>query len=559
MKIRQETRRRMVPHTIDGRTHEVPETYTVDAPALPKDWDAIAIRVAVGLVLALTGIAVVWSTRSIGMLLGGGVGLAVGALFDLSWLVNLILEWLSRFDEKRRQFPRAMGWGLLVVTVGAIFWEGWEAGSIPLAVVGASVSLVAKILWMGIMLHINRDVSGADAAWVEAETSRANAQLAVAGVRKMTAVSDARAAMELLAAERIRAQVEALRPTAAIAEADTTPVLEAAAIDVPTRSGQTLADAVAGTMAGGKRMRSGQATAREVSQGPAGQAYLAAVADGWTLDEIMATVRALDPTAAPLQADDVVGDVAEEPVSNRSQLTLRRAVRACRADLDNVPAGGSPEVSDEAFEAIRAAVANGWTLDEIRATARTFAPTVAPLQAEEPAQPRTQLTLRRAVRACVEDMEGVSADGSAEVSDEAFDAIRAAVEDGWTEPEVYGVAWSEMRRIGSRPSAVRADVRLEDAFDLVTKADPAGTFRADTRPDMDDDETRDGRGGKRPSLLSDVRRMVAEGTTDTAYIVRALAARHNRTADDPRYRATVARYVRDSKDKTPEPSAGFYP
>lgn len=105
MKFLNEVRTRMVDRTIDGTTHQVPEPYTVRMPKLPRDKDTMALVGVSGLVLALTLVAIVWSTVSIGRLLGGGVGYAAGAVFDIAWLSVLVLEYLARFDPAKRSFP----------------------------------------------------------------------------------------------------------------------------------------------------------------------------------------------------------------------------------------------------------------------------------------------------------------------------------------------------------------------------------------------------------------------------------------------------------------------
>ncbi|MGI5197119.1 hypothetical protein ACQEVY_26410 [Streptomyces sp. CA-288835] len=204
MKLRTENRTRQVPHTIDGVTHDVPEHYAVALPVLPRDWDRVALRAAASLVLALTLISVIWSTYSIGVLLGRGIGFAAAVVFDLAWMVNILLEWLSRFDPAKRGFSKRLGWALLAATMGAILWHGLSLGSPALGVVGAAVSLFAKTLWFGVMRFIDRDLSEADAAWVQQEMSRANAALAVADVRRQVARAEDRAAAELVAAEQIR-------------------------------------------------------------------------------------------------------------------------------------------------------------------------------------------------------------------------------------------------------------------------------------------------------------------------------------------------------------------
>ena len=209
MRYKTEKRMRVISHGPEGQERALVENYTERVPRLPRDWDQIAIKVAAGLVLALTMIAVAWSTVSIGALLRGGIGYGAAALFDLAWIVNVCLEWLARYDKRKRRFSRILGWALLACTMGAIGWHGLLAGSVALAVVGAAVSLFAKTLWLGIMRHVDRELSDLDQQWVEQEISRANAQLAVSGVRRQVARAENRAAMELLAAERERSEFAA--------------------------------------------------------------------------------------------------------------------------------------------------------------------------------------------------------------------------------------------------------------------------------------------------------------------------------------------------------------
>ncbi|MEU5347778.1 hypothetical protein AB0H18_44475 [Streptomyces sp. NPDC020766] len=203
MKFRTETRRKPVDHTVDGITHTVDRPYQVRTPVLPADWDSRAIKAASSLVLALTLVAVVWSTISIGSLLQGGSGYAAAAVFDVSWVTVLLLEWMARFDPDKRTFARNLGFVLVGVTAGAIFWHGMLLGSVAMAVVGAAVSVIAKALWMAIFKHVEKPLSDADRQWVDAEISKANAKLAVAGVRRRVAVAEVQARAEILAAERL--------------------------------------------------------------------------------------------------------------------------------------------------------------------------------------------------------------------------------------------------------------------------------------------------------------------------------------------------------------------
>lgn len=201
MTTRTRTERYTEPYTRDGITVDVVKTRQVAYPALPRDWDRAAVRLATGLVLVLTSFAVVWSTWSIGSLLHGGVGYLAAAVFDIAWGVCLLLEWMARYDAAKRAFPRRLGWLLLVATMGVIFWHGMVLHSVSMAVAGALVSAFAKLLWLGVMKHIDRELSDADAQWVAAQISAANAKMAVAQVRRQAARTEHRAAAELLAME----------------------------------------------------------------------------------------------------------------------------------------------------------------------------------------------------------------------------------------------------------------------------------------------------------------------------------------------------------------------
>ncbi|MCX4541445.1 hypothetical protein [Streptomyces sp. NBC_01565] len=202
MKFINEIRHQLVDRTIDGTTNQVSEPYTVRVPKLPKDKDQIALIGVSSLVLALTLVAIAWSTVSIGQLLGGGVGYAAGAVFDIAWLSVLVLEYLARFDPKKREFPRYVGLGLVLVAAAAIFLHGMQLDSWEMAAVGAAVSLVSKALWWAVFKHIEKELSPADSQWVAAEMSKANAKLAIASARRQAAKAEVAARLELLAAER---------------------------------------------------------------------------------------------------------------------------------------------------------------------------------------------------------------------------------------------------------------------------------------------------------------------------------------------------------------------
>lgn len=204
MKFRTEIKTRFVDVTIGDKTQKIEEKYEERVPIVPKDWDEISTKAGFALVGVLTLIAIVWSTISIGALLGGGVGFAAAALFDISWAVCLILEWKSRFDPGKRKFPRNLGWALLAVTMFFIGWHGIELNSVPLAVIGACVSLFAKVLWLGVMKHVDKELTPEHAAWVQKTISEANAKMAVAAVLRQVARMEDDAVAQHLAIEMSR-------------------------------------------------------------------------------------------------------------------------------------------------------------------------------------------------------------------------------------------------------------------------------------------------------------------------------------------------------------------
>lgn len=297
MKFKTTTEYREEPRsiTVDGKTHTRMKRVPVEVPKLPRDWDQIAVRAAVIVVMGLTAVAIVWSTYSIGHLLNGGVGYAAATVFDAAWIVNVLLEYLGRFDPKKRARTKWLGWALLVCTMGAIFWDGMLADSVALGVVGAAVSLFAKVLWLAIMTFINKELSEDHQEWVAMETSEANAKIALAQVRRQSARAETHAALELLAAERMRSQYAALTPTVA-AE----PVLDVTE-EAPGRDTLTLGQAVRAILAddGHQSLTPGAPMSQEAEE-----AIQQAIADGWTSRELYdAAIETRRATTPPRRRD----------------------------------------------------------------------------------------------------------------------------------------------------------------------------------------------------------------------------------------------------------------
>ncbi|MFI6158245.1 hypothetical protein ACIBCA_36790 [Kitasatospora sp. NPDC051170] len=244
----------------------ITRTEEIRVPVLPRDWDQIAIRTVVALVLALTLVAVTWSTVSIGALLKGGVGYAAASIFDVAWAVCLILEWLARYEPQKRLFPRRLGWGLLVATMLAIGAHGaLMMHSLAAAVIGGAVSLFAKVLWLGVLQHIDRDLSEDDQELVRVKKSTAYSTLALTSTRRQVAKVEQHAALELLAMEQAGYSFPAA-PVVELVEPE--PVRTAQTLDRAAEAVRT--DSEHGT----------EASPRTVA------ALDAARADGWSVKEV---------------------------------------------------------------------------------------------------------------------------------------------------------------------------------------------------------------------------------------------------------------------------------
>jgi hypothetical protein len=231
-------------YTRDGKTIPVSRTVQTRIPVLPRDWQTIALGSAIAIVIGLTLISITWSTWSIGSLLGGGIGFLVGVIFDIAWAVSLLLEYLARYDERKRAFPTRLGWLLLVITMIAIGWDGLLRGSVPMAVVGALVSFFAKILWMAVMKHVHAQLSEEDKQWVAQEISQAQAKAAIASIRRQTARTEQRAALELLAIEKEKRDVAEAFGIELESSETIAPARVALELTMPTLSDMAKSDAI---------------------------------------------------------------------------------------------------------------------------------------------------------------------------------------------------------------------------------------------------------------------------------------------------------------------------
>ncbi|GGQ38485.1 protein transporter Sec31 [Streptomyces mutabilis] len=196
MKTRQTTQQ--VPHTIDGKTRMVP--IRVDAPAPPRDWDALVLNGVTGIAALVLTASVVWSTASIGDLLSRAVvePAAYGAaiVFDLAWIACMAIEWLARYDEDRAALPRRAGHAMLLLAMLAVAAHGKVAGYWEIGLIGAAVSALAKGLWTVVLRHQTPPLDERTRAWIQVELADAGASLAMIPVRRKLQRAQAQAAAE---------------------------------------------------------------------------------------------------------------------------------------------------------------------------------------------------------------------------------------------------------------------------------------------------------------------------------------------------------------------------
>jgi hypothetical protein len=244
VKTRTVQRTRLVPHTIDGRTEMVLDRYDVDVPVPPRDWDRTVLA-AVTTVAALIGVAsIVWSTASIGDLLGRVViapaAYAAAAVFDLVWLSCMALEWLARYDQSRAKLPRRAGYVALAVAMAAVGAHGYIADQATIGIVGATVSGLAKGMWTVVLRHHAKPLDSRTQQWVDAQRAQAGGRLAMVAVRRELTRAESQVAAEQAAIGGTLPEVPETPPEVPEGE-ENSPAGE----EQPTASGpMTIADAV---------------------------------------------------------------------------------------------------------------------------------------------------------------------------------------------------------------------------------------------------------------------------------------------------------------------------
>lgn len=240
MRTRTETRTRQVPHTVDGKTHLIDETYETRLPVPPRDWDHTVRTAVLGAAcLILTG-SVIWSTASIGALLDllviAPAAYAAALTFDLVWISCMALEWLARYDPPRARAPRFAGHVALAVAMVAVAMHGHAEGQLPIGITGAVVSGMAKGLWTVLLAQTTPRLSPQAMQWAQAERAELGSRLGMIPLRR-----------ELARAEGlVDAEEAALRtaPDAAPGTPEDAAEVPEGAPQLPTSGPMTMADAV---------------------------------------------------------------------------------------------------------------------------------------------------------------------------------------------------------------------------------------------------------------------------------------------------------------------------
>lgn len=196
---RTERRTESVPVTRNGETFDVPRTYVVPKAVPPRDWDMIALHTVFGAVtLAVLG-AMAWSTMAIGDLLALSapvwVAYTVAGVFDLAWVVCMVLEWLCRYDPARAKAPRVAGWFALAVSMALIFTDSQLKGLWIVGLCGALVSAVVKSVWSLVMGHTAVKLPQDDQDWLTAKRGSGQTRLAMAAQERRLARVEARTAL----------------------------------------------------------------------------------------------------------------------------------------------------------------------------------------------------------------------------------------------------------------------------------------------------------------------------------------------------------------------------
>ncbi|MFD7507869.1 hypothetical protein ACFV5N_00775 [Streptomyces sp. NPDC059853] len=186
LRYRTERREWQVPYSADGVHFEmVNAREDVRVPIPPRDWDLIVLRLITAAVYVMLAVTLIWSVASIGGLLSGltwtPIAYSVAVGYDLSWMVCLGLEWLARYDERKRRAPFWAGNVFLVVSFAGVIVHGLsKVNSAWIATLGALICVISKALWMLLMHHTAMPLSAENRQWMRGRSGRIGARLAMA-------------------------------------------------------------------------------------------------------------------------------------------------------------------------------------------------------------------------------------------------------------------------------------------------------------------------------------------------------------------------------------------
>ncbi|MDX2702173.1 protein transporter Sec31 [Streptomyces sp. PA03-6a] len=188
MKTRPVLRKRLVPHTVDGREELVLDEYWEQVPVPPRDWDGIVLTAVTAIAALLLAVAVVWSTASIGDLLARvtvtAAAYAAAVAFDLAWIVCMAVEWHARYDPAGARRPRIAGRFALLIAMAAVGAHGWLAGQAAIGIIGATVSGIVKELWSVVLGRHAKPLDPKTQQWVDIQRAKAGGELAMIPVRR---------------------------------------------------------------------------------------------------------------------------------------------------------------------------------------------------------------------------------------------------------------------------------------------------------------------------------------------------------------------------------------
>lgn len=202
---------RETPYTIDGKTQMVTTTREVRVPKLPRDAKALVLNTILAGIALVTLVAAIWSTVCIGTLLGGSpLAYAASAVYDISWLIVMALEWVYRLHENTRTYLRRLGWGFLGLTAGLLFASGMAHESFLAASGGACFSALAKGLWVAYMRAQEVPFTDEQRQWIAKEFGDAYARSAVVDVHNEVDRVESNAVARRLVRERENAELAAI-------------------------------------------------------------------------------------------------------------------------------------------------------------------------------------------------------------------------------------------------------------------------------------------------------------------------------------------------------------